>query len=83
MTGRSNGTWDGRKVKGQGQLAAIRRAAELLDIGIMNQEERERFRVLVMTKDGLMLSVFDILRKVPSRVLMILKVSLFLEREQL
>jgi aarF domain-containing kinase len=39
------------------------------------EQELEALRDAVMTKEGLLISVFDILRKVPRRVLMVFKLN--------
>jgi len=39
------------------------------------EQEVEALRNAVMTKEGLLLSVFDILRNVPRRVLMVFKLN--------
>ena len=39
------------------------------------EQELEALRDAVMTKEGLLISVFDILRKVPRRVLMAFKLN--------
>jgi len=62
-------------VTGEGFKASLKRAVSILDISEVGEEELEKIRVAVMTKEGLMVSIFDILRKVPRRVLMILKLN--------
>jgi aarF domain-containing kinase len=74
LTGRPNGTWaTGRQ--GQGPLAALQQAAGMLDMGNLNDAEMDKLRIMLMANDKLLVSMFDILRKVPSRVLMLLKLN--------
>lgn len=40
-----------------------------------SEEEMEAIRNAVMTKEGILISVFDMLRRVPRRVLMLLKLN--------
>jgi len=47
----------------------------MLDQLPQTDQEVEALRSAVMTKEGLLLSVFDILRKVPRRVLMVFKLN--------
>ena len=48
-----------------------------LDFAILLQteEEMEAIRQAVVQREGLLLSVFDVLRRVPRRVLMVLKLN--------
>jgi aarF domain-containing kinase len=66
---------EGKKVTGEGFKATFKRAVSILDISEIGEEELEKIRVAAMTSEGLMVSIFDILRKVPRRVLMILKLN--------
>lgn len=75
ITGRASGTLEGKDVTGEGFKACLKRTVGILDISEVGEEELEKLRVAVMTKEGLMISIFDILRKVPRRVLMILKLN--------
>ncbi|KAI9449412.1 ABC1-domain-containing protein [Lactarius psammicola] len=54
---------------------SFRRASSMLDQLPQTEQEVEALRNAVMTKEGLLLSVFDILRKVPRRVLMVFKLN--------
>jgi hypothetical protein len=47
----------------------------MLDQLPQTEQELEALRNVVMTKEGLLVSVFDILRKVPRRVLMVFKLN--------
>jgi len=51
--------------------STFKRASSMLDQLPQTEEEVEALRNAVMTREGLLLSVFDILRKVPRRVLMV------------
>ncbi|KXN90583.1 ABC1 family protein C15C4.02 [Leucoagaricus sp. SymC.cos] len=51
------------------------RASGLIDMSPQTEEEMEAIRNAVVTTDGLILSVFDVLRRVPRRVLMVLKLN--------
>jgi aarF domain-containing kinase len=39
------------------------------------EEEMEAIRNAVISREGLLLSVFDVLRRIPRRVLMVLKLN--------
>lgn len=47
----------------------------MIDLSAQTEEEMEAIRKAVIEKEGLLLSVFDVLRRVPRRVLMVLKVN--------
>lgn len=47
----------------------------MLDMGNLSDAEIDKLRVMLMANDKLLVSMFDILRKVPSRVLMLLKLN--------
>ncbi|KAL7422830.1 hypothetical protein Q5752_002126 [Cryptotrichosporon argae] len=51
------------------------RQGSLLDGGAMSNDEVERLRVAMMEREGLIVSIFELLRTVPRRLLMILKLS--------
>jgi aarF domain-containing kinase len=53
----------------------FKRATSMLDQLPQTEQEVEALRNAVMTKEGLLISVFDILRKVPRRVLMVFKLN--------
>ena len=55
--------------------SSFRRASSMLDQLPQTDQEVEALRNAVMTKEGLILSVFDILRKMPRRVLMVFKLN--------
>lgn len=68
MTGRAGlqGTWEG---------ADADRPSNLLEIANQSQEELERMRNAVFEREGLLLSLFSMLRVVPRRILMLLKMN--------
>lgn len=47
----------------------------MIDMVPQTEEEMESIRNAVISQQGLLLSVFDILRRVPRRVLMVLKLN--------
>ncbi|EPT04979.1 hypothetical protein FOMPIDRAFT_1112480 [Fomitopsis schrenkii] len=53
----------------------VRRATSMIDLTTQTEEEMEAIRLAVVEKEGLLLSVFDVLRRVPRRVLMVLKLN--------
>ena len=55
--------------------SSFQRASSMLDQLPQTDQEVEALRNAVMTKEGLLISVFDILRKVPRRVLMVFKLN--------
>ena len=55
--------------------AKFKRASSLIDMARQTDEEMEAIRNAVVGKEGLLLSVFDVLRRVPRRVLMVLKLN--------
>ncbi len=55
--------------------SSFQRASNMLDQLPQTEQEVEALRNAVMTKEGLLISVFDILRKMPRRVLMVFKLN--------
>ncbi|KAF8482583.1 ABC1-domain-containing protein [Russula ochroleuca] len=55
--------------------STFKRASSMLDQLPQTEQEVEALRNAVMTKEGLLISVFDILRNVPRRVLMVFKLN--------
>ena len=47
----------------------------MIDMRPQLEEEMEAMRNAVISREGLLLSVFDVLRRVPRRVLMVLKLN--------
>lgn len=64
------GSWD----EDQAHIE-VNRASGLIDMNRQTEEEMKAIRDAVVTQDGLILSVLDVLRRVPRRVLMVLKVN--------
>jgi aarF domain-containing kinase len=55
--------------------STFKRASSMLEQLPQTEQEVEAMRDAVMTKEGLLISVFDILRNVPRRVLMVFKLN--------
>ncbi|KAH9949006.1 ABC1-domain-containing protein [Amylocystis lapponica] len=74
LTGRAalEGSWDDGQSSGKSKYA---RGSSMIDISAQSEEEMEAIRNAVVQKEGLLLSVFDVLRRVPRRVLMVLKLN--------
>jgi aarF domain-containing kinase len=53
----------------------VNRASGLIDMKRQTEEEMKAIRNAVAHQDGLILSVLDVLRRVPRRVLMVLKLN--------
>lgn len=47
----------------------------MIDMMPQSEEEVEAIRDAVINREGLLLSVFDVLRRIPRRVLMVLKLN--------
>jgi len=47
----------------------------MIDMVPQTEEEKDAIRNAVMQQDGILLSVFDLLRRIPRRVLMVLKLN--------
>jgi len=47
----------------------------MIDMMPQSEEEMDAIRNAVVNREGLLLSVFDVLRRVPRRVLMVLKLN--------
>ena len=47
----------------------------MIDLLAQTEEEMEAIRTAVVHREGLLMSVFDVLRRVPRRVLMVLKLN--------
>jgi aarF domain-containing kinase len=59
----------------KGAEKKFKRAGSVVDMAPRTEEEMEAIRYAVATREGLLLSVFDVLRRVPRRVLMVLKLN--------
>ncbi|KAJ7084414.1 ABC1 family-domain-containing protein [Mycena belliarum] len=72
LTGRAalEGSWDGPQ-----RPESFRRGSGLIDMAPQSESEKEAIRDAVMSQDGVLTSVFDVLRRVPRRILMILKLN--------
>ncbi len=64
------GSWDDDSGEG-----TFKRASGLIDMSPQTEMEMEAIRTAVVGQDGLIISVFDVLRRVPRRVLMVLKLN--------
>ncbi len=62
---------------GDDPAAAInfKRGRSMIDLTSQSNEELEAIRNAVVQREGLLLDVFDVLRRVPKRVLMVLKLN--------
>ncbi|KAF8630641.1 hypothetical protein AX15_002792 [Amanita polypyramis BW_CC] len=71
ITGRVGleGTWD------ENDGSPVKRASGMMNIKPQSQEEMDAIRDAVIHRENLILSVFDVLRRVPRRVLMVLKLN--------
>ncbi|KIK67397.1 hypothetical protein GYMLUDRAFT_217651 [Collybiopsis luxurians FD-317 M1] len=75
MTGRAalEGTWGSEEETDTGK--SFKRASGMMTALPQTEEEIEAIRTAVTTSEGLLVSVFDVLRRVPRRVLMVLKLN--------
>lgn len=81
ITGRSG--LEGSDSKNPHGVKGKKRASSILDVGssassssnVMSQEEQDHIRKTVMEKDGLFVKILELLRKVPRRMLMVLKLN--------
>ena len=55
--------------------STFKRASSMLEQLPQTEQEVEAMRDAVMSREGLLISVFDILRNVPRRVLMVFKLN--------
>lgn len=71
LTGRiaMKGSWDGSMDD------AIPRATGMIEMAPQTVEEKILIRKAVVEHEGLIVSVFDVLRRIPRRILMILKLN--------
>ncbi|TFK26455.1 atypical/ABC1/ABC1-B protein kinase [Coprinopsis marcescibilis] len=72
LTGRAalEGSWE--EVEGE----TYKRASSMIDVSTQSAEQEiEAIRSAVSNTDGLILSVFDVLRRIPRRVIMVLKLN--------
>ncbi|KAF5393286.1 hypothetical protein D9757_000603 [Collybiopsis confluens] len=75
ITGRAalEGTWGDEEATDSGN--SFKRASGMMNALPQSEEEMEAIRTAVVSREGLLVSVFDVLRRVPRRVLMILKLN--------
>ena len=53
----------------------VNRASGMINIEPQTEEEMDAIRDAVISREDILLSVFDVLRRVPRRVLMVLKLN--------
>ncbi|KZP34641.1 ABC1-domain-containing protein [Athelia psychrophila] len=77
ITGRAalEGTWEDDPPTEDRNPSQFKRASSMIDMMPQSEEEMEAIRHAVVNREGLLLSVFDVLRRVPRRVLMVLKLN--------
>lgn len=75
ITGRAalDGSWEDEP--GTEKQSSFQRASGMIDMLPQSEEEVAAIRNAVFNREGLLLSVFDVLRRVPRRVLMVLKLN--------
>ncbi len=54
---------------------SFKRASSMIDMTKQTDVERDAMRYAVVQKEGVLISVFDVLRRIPRRVLMVLKLN--------
>lgn len=67
------GSWD--EIEEPSKRATFKRASGMIDLTAQTEEEMEAIRKVVVQKEGLLFSLFDVLRRVPRRVLMVFKLN--------
>ena len=67
------GSWE--EAENEPHSGAFARGGSMIDLSPQTEEEMEAIRTAVVQREGLLLSVFDVLRRVPRRVLMVLKLN--------
>ncbi|KAF8893307.1 ABC1 family-domain-containing protein [Infundibulicybe gibba] len=74
ITGRAalEGTWE---TDDSDSDSSFKRASGMIDMLPQTEAEMQAIRDAVISREGLLLSVFDVLRRVPRRVLMVLKLN--------
>ncbi len=53
----------------------FKRGSSVIDLSRQTDEERDVIRNAVVQREGVLISVFDVLRRLPRRVLMVLKLN--------
>ena len=64
------GTWENDETSYDSK-----RPSSLIDLTSQSEEEMDAIRNAVVQNEGILVSVFDVLRRVPRRVLMLLKLN--------
>jgi aarF domain-containing kinase len=76
FSGRAALAWDDDPTLSEGSSeSTFKRASSMIDMMPQSEEEMEAIRNAVVYQEGLLISVFDVLRRVPRRVLMVLKLN--------
>ncbi|KAG8835312.1 hypothetical protein FRC17_004094 [Serendipita sp. 399] len=77
LTGRPSGTWVGGKKhrNKKGRLAALQQAASMLEMGNLEDTEMDKLRAMVVANGDIMVAMFDILRHLDSKILMLFKLN--------
>lgn len=57
------------------ESGSFKRGSSMIDLSKQTDEERDAIRNAVVQKEGVLISVFDVLRRLPRRVLMVLKLN--------
>ncbi|RXW16719.1 hypothetical protein EST38_g9135 [Candolleomyces aberdarensis] len=73
LTGRAalEGSWEEEEQEG----STFNRASSMIDLDRQSEAEMEAIRNAVANQEGLLVSVFDVLRRIPRRVIMVLKLN--------
>lgn len=76
-TRRLEGTWDGEPNTRTADTfpSDSTRAGSMLEVSSQSDDERARIRNAMFEREGLMLSLFTMLRVIPRRVLMLFKMN--------
>lgn len=69
------GTWDEGDEPASSSPPTFQRASGMINIMPQTEEEMEAIRNAVVSREGLLFSVFDVLRRIPRRVLMVIKLN--------
>ncbi|KAG8758772.1 hypothetical protein FRC14_007421 [Serendipita sp. 396] len=77
LTGRPTGTWVGGKNhrEKKGRLAALQQAASMLEMSDIEDAEMDKLRAMVVANGDIMVAMFDILRHLDSKILMLFKLN--------
>ncbi|PPQ63998.1 hypothetical protein CVT24_009427 [Panaeolus cyanescens] len=71
ITGRValEGSWE------DGEDSSFQRASSVVDMVPQTDQEKDMIRNAVLQREGVLISVFDVLRRIPRRILMVLKLN--------